>query len=51
MKAPYGVEARKRPANLTLNEDLAVQVRSLTDNLPRVVETLLADSSAAYCQS
>ncbi len=36
-------EARKRPVNLTLNEDLVVQVRGLTNNLSGVVESLLAD--------
>jgi len=43
MKATYDTEARKRPVNLTLNEDLVVQARGLTDNLSRVVESLLAD--------
>ena len=43
MKAGYNIEARKRPVNLTLNEDLVVQVRALTDNLSGVVESLLAD--------
>lgn len=43
MKATYNMEARKRPVNLTLNEDLVVQVRGLTDNLSGVVESLLAD--------
>jgi len=43
MKATYNAEARKRPVNLTLNEDLVVQVRGLTDNLSGVVESLLAD--------
>lgn len=43
MKATYNTEARKRPVNLTLNEDLVVQVRGLTDNLSGVVESLLAD--------
>lgn len=43
MKATYNVDARKRPVNLTLNEDLVVQVRGLTDNLSGVVESLLAD--------
>ena len=36
-------EARKRRANLTLNEDLVVQVRGLTRNLSGAVESLLAD--------
>ena len=43
MKTTYNVAARKRPVNLTLNEDLIVQVRGLTDNLSGVVESLLAD--------
>jgi antitoxin CcdA len=43
MKASYNTDARKRPVNLTLNEDLIVQVRGLTDNLSGVVESLLAD--------
>ncbi|MDP1733056.1 MAG: type II toxin-antitoxin system CcdA family antitoxin [Sulfuritalea sp.] len=36
-------ESRKRPVNLTLSEDLVVQVRGLTNNLSGVVESLLAD--------
>jgi antitoxin CcdA len=43
MKATYNVEARKRPVTLTLNEDLVVQVRGLTDNHSDVVESPLAD--------
>ena len=43
MKSTYDTEARKRPVNLTLNEDLIVQARVLTDNLSGVVESLLAD--------
>lgn len=46
MKAVYNTEARKRPVNLTLNEDLLSQARGLTGNLSNVVETLLA----AYVQ-
>jgi antitoxin CcdA len=42
MKALYNTEARKRPVNLTLNEDLVVQARGMTDNLSGVVENLLA---------
>jgi antitoxin CcdA len=42
MKATYNLDARKRPVNLTLNEDLVVQARGMTDNLSRVVESLLA---------
>jgi antitoxin CcdA len=41
--ASYNVGARKRPVNLTLNEDLVAQARAVTDNLSAVVETLLAD--------
>lgn len=43
MKATYNAEARKRRVNLSLNEDLAAQVRGLTDNLSGVVESQLAD--------
>jgi len=43
MKTIANNEARKRPVNLTLSEDLVVQVRGLTDNLSGVVELLLAD--------
>ncbi|HEY6896600.1 MAG TPA: type II toxin-antitoxin system CcdA family antitoxin [Rhodocyclaceae bacterium] len=42
MKTAYNLEARKRPVNLTLNEDLVQQARGMTDNLSAVVETLLA---------
>ena len=35
--------ARKRPVNLTLNESLVSQAKSLTDNLSGVVESLLTD--------
>lgn len=35
--------ARKRPVNLTLNEDIVAQARAVTDNLSAVVESLLAD--------
>mgnify|MGYP000899070454 FL=1 len=34
---------KKRPVNLTLNENLVARVRGLTDNLSGVVEGLLAD--------
>jgi antitoxin CcdA len=37
------VEARKRPVNLTLNEDLVEQAKGVTDNLSSVVESLLSD--------
>jgi antitoxin CcdA len=43
MKAKFNSETRKRPVNLTLNEDLVLQVRGLTNNLSGVVESLLVD--------
>jgi antitoxin CcdA len=43
MKATLNSQFRKRPVNLTLSEDLVTQVRSLTNNLSGVVESLLAD--------
>jgi antitoxin CcdA len=43
MKGRYDRDARKRPVNLTLNEELVVQARELTGNLSGVVESLLAD--------
>lgn len=39
----YNAAARKRPVNLTLNEDLVAQARELTENLSAVVESLLAE--------
>ena len=42
MKSLYNTDAPKRPVNLSLNEDLLVQARGLTDNLSGVVENLLA---------
>ncbi len=36
------VAARKRPVNLTLNEDVIAQARAMTPNLSAVVETLLS---------
>ena len=39
----YNTSARKRPVNLTLNEDLVDQARELTDNLSGIVEQLLAE--------
>jgi antitoxin CcdA len=35
--------ARKRPVNLTLSERLVAEVKTVTDNLSSVVESLLAD--------
>jgi antitoxin CcdA len=43
MKSHYDAKARKRPVNLSLNEDLVNQAKSLTDNLSQVVESLLSD--------
>lgn len=42
IKADYNTAARKRPVNLTLNEDWLSQTRELTGNLFNAVETLLA---------
>ena len=42
MKATYNRAARKRAVNVTLNEDLIAQVRSVTGNVSEVIETLLA---------
>src|SRR4051812_42868981 len=39
---PYDLTARKRPVNLSLNEDLVRRVRTLTGNLSEEVERLLA---------
>ena len=47
MKPSYNRAARKRPVNLTLNEDLVAQARSMTENLSGVIESLLADFLAA----
>jgi antitoxin CcdA len=49
-RAIYDVGARKRPVNLTLNEDLVTRARGMTDNLSGVVESLLADYLAAEQQ-
>ena len=43
MRADFDGSARKRPVNLTLNEDLVSRVESMTDNLSAVVESLLAE--------
>jgi antitoxin CcdA len=43
MKADFDAGARKRAVNLTLNEDLVSQAKSMTDNLSAVVETLLSE--------
>ena len=49
-RAIYDQGARKRPVNLTLNEDLVSRARGMTDNLSGVVESLLADFLAAEQQ-
>ena len=41
--AAYDTAARKRPVNLTLNEDLVAQARELTENLSAAVESLLGE--------
>jgi len=41
--AAYDIDARKRPVNLTLNEDLVAKARGVTDILSAVVESLLAE--------
>jgi len=51
MKCGYNLDARKRPVNLTLNEDLVQQAKGITDNLSGVVESLLSDFVAQEQQS
>ena len=46
MTALYNLAARKRPVNLTLNEDLVNRAKGIADNLSGVVESLLADYGA-----
>jgi antitoxin CcdA len=43
MKSGFNSAARKRAVNLTLNEDLVSQAKSMTDNLSSVVESLLSE--------
>lgn len=43
MKTDAGAATRKRPVNLTLNEDLVKEARALTGNLSEVVESLLTE--------
>jgi antitoxin CcdA len=43
MKIGFNAAARKRPVNLTLNEDLVSHAKSMTDNLSAVVESLLSE--------
>ncbi len=42
LKKGFNAAARKRPVNLTLNEDLVSQAKAMTNNLSGVVESLLA---------
>ena len=51
MTALYDLAARKRPVNLTLNEDLVTRARGIADNLSAVVESLLADYLAREDQA
>ena len=50
MNTNFNAAARKRPVNLTLNEDLVNQAKSMTDNLSAVVERLLSDFVARESQ-
>ena len=43
MKSRQNNSTRKRPVNLTINEDLVTQAKGMTNNLSGVVEQLLAD--------
>lgn len=43
MKSMQNNSARKRPVNLTLNEELVSQAKGMTTNLSGVVEQLLTD--------
>ena len=43
MTAIYDLAARKRPVNLTLNEDLVKRAKGIADNLSGLVESLLAE--------
>jgi antitoxin CcdA len=43
MKSIQSNQTRKRPVNLTLNEELVSQAKGMTNNLSGVVEQLLAD--------
>lgn len=43
MRVTQGNQARKRPVNLTLNEDLVAQAKGMTNNLSAVVESLLSE--------
>jgi antitoxin CcdA len=43
LKNAYNLDAKNRPVNLTLNEDLVYQAKIVTDNLSIVVESLLSE--------
>jgi len=43
VKSSFNPAARKRPVNLTLNEDLVTRAKSMTENLSSVVESLLSE--------
>jgi len=43
MKSMQSNQTRKRPVNLTLNEELVAQAKGMTNNLSGVVEQLLTD--------
>lgn len=43
MKKMQSSQSRKRPVNLTLNEELVSRAKGMTDNLSGVVEQLLTD--------
>ena len=42
---------RKRPVNLTLNEELVAQAKTYTDNLSATMESLLTEFVAAQRQA
>ena len=43
MTSTQSKQSRKRPVNLTLNEELVSRAKEMTDNLSGVVEQLLTD--------
>lgn len=48
---PVTATLRKRPVNLTLNENLVAQAKTYTSNLSATMETLLAEFVANQQQS
>ena len=48
MTTMQGSPVRKRPVNLTLNEELVSQAKGMTNNLSAVVESLLANYVAQH---